>query len=389
MISNACRAAQTFFQRHGVVIGAFAASRLALFAVGLMTQLFIEPASTHGNRLELTHFAALRMWGAWDSEAYVALATHGYDMHAGSEGQANWAYFPAFPMISAAIARLGHLSVFPVMVLVANASFLVALFFIHRLATKAFDGRVADISTALLCAVPGSYIFSSAYTESLFLMALAGCLLALHDRRWLMAGAFAALATLTRNLGIGLLLPMGLAAAGPLRSALRGGPAARPASGELMRIAIGLVLPAAALAGFCLYLYHRTGDPFAFATVQKGWGRRLQFPLLRPLLAMKTGIADSDMLSFAAAWVSIGLTVALGFMRRWSLFALALFLTLVPLASGLLTYARYSLVVLPIFLAAAALLASRPAMTQAMLVFLATINGFMMVAWTLDLWLAA
>ena len=68
------------------------------------------------------------------------------------------------------------------------------------------------MTVALLCAAPGSYIFSSGYTESLFLLAITACLLLLRARRWMAAGGFAALAVLTRNLGMGLVLPFAFAA---------------------------------------------------------------------------------------------------------------------------------------------------------------------------------
>jgi hypothetical protein len=59
------------------------------------------------------------------------------------------------------------------------------------------------------------------------------------------------------------------------------------------------------------------------------------------------------------------------------------------MASGLTSYARYCLVVLPLFLAAGRLLAPRPTATLATLIVFATLNGFLMVAWTLCMWITA
>ena len=67
-----------FLVRHRVVIYAFLASRLALLAVGLMTQIFIEPFSSHVSTLHMTEQVALRMWGQWDTGWYLTLAAHGY-----------------------------------------------------------------------------------------------------------------------------------------------------------------------------------------------------------------------------------------------------------------------------------------------------------------------
>jgi hypothetical protein len=375
------------------VIYAFVVSRLALLAAGLMTQIFIEPFSSHRTPLELTRSAALRMWGQWDTGWYLTLAAHGYASQAGPDGQVNWVFFPAFPGLSALLAQASGLSLFSAMLLISNLSFLAALFLAHRFAREEFDRRTADIAVALICAAPGSYVFSSAYTESLFLLALTGCLVLLRARRWLAAGAFAALAVLTRNLGVGLLLPFAFATAPRLWDLAREAGARRPLSrarlGEGVRMAAGLALPLLALAGFCVFLYFRTGDAFAFVSAQKAWGRSLADPIGRAVSPLLTArLPDGEVVNFAACWLSISLVIALAVMRRWSLCVLAAFLTLLPLASGLTSFARYSLVALPLFLAAAKLLAPRPIETMAVLILLATVNGFMMVAWTLGMWVA-
>jgi len=389
------RPTSAFLVRNRAVVVAFLASRLALFAVGLLTQILIEPFSSHVSPLRLTDAAALRMWGQWDSGWYMTLATQGYATHPGPDGQVNWVFFPAYPMLAAAIAKVTGLSAFTAMILLSNLSFLAALFCLHRLAREEFDQRTADVAVALLCAAPGSYIFSSAYTESLFLLATAGCLLLLRTRRWLVAGGCAALAVLTRNLGMSLALPFAMAAAPGVWTLARDYVAGRPASrrpliAETARVAAGLALPLLALAGFCLFLYLKTGDPLAFVTGQKGWARSFGDPfsrLYRPLLTRNLG--ESDVISFAAGWLSLGMLAALAMMRRWSLLLLGCALTLVPLATGLTSYARYSLVALPVFLAGARLLAPRPTASAAVLMVFATLNGFLMVAWTLCMWITA
>ena len=388
-------AARRFFAGHKAVLYAFAASRLALFAVGLMTQIFIEPLSERISGMQLTDSAALRMWGQWDTGWYATLATSGYAAHPGPDGQVNWVFFPAFPMISAGLAKISGLPVFTAMLVVSNLSFLAALFLIHRFAREEFDRRTADLTVALICAAPGSYIFSSAYTESLFLLGLSGCLLLLRARRWLAAGGFAALAVLTRNLGVGLLLPFAFAAAPGLWTlgrpllAQRAGNW-RPFLREAWRVVAGMALPVLALAGFCLFLWRRAGDPLAFVTAQKAWGRSLEFPLVRAIAPLASGqLPEGEVISFAACWLSLALVVALALMRQWSLCVLAAFLTLVPMASGLPSYARYCLVALPLFLAGANLLAPRPAAAGAVLIAFATLNGFLMVAWTFGLWVTA
>ncbi len=359
--------------------GIFLASRLALLAIGLLTLAHIRPLTVSGNPLHLDPQQALSLWGAWDTGWYMDLALNGYQSAPGADGQANWAFFPALPTLAAGLAHLTGLSPFVAMVAISNLAFLLALVLVHRLASREFDDRTADLTVTLLCVAPGSYIFSAAYTESLFLAGLAGALLLIRSHRWIAAGLAIGVAVLTRNLGVGLLLPYGYAAL----ERLRGG--ARPP--EWGRIVIGGLLPFGALLGFMAYLQARTGDFLAFVHIQQAWHRSLTAPFSALVLGLlhPSTVLDGDLLSLAAAWLAVGLLVTLAVMRRWRLLSLAVFLTLVPLATGLTSFARYALVIAPLWMAAASLLSARPRAATAVIAILAMINGFMMVAWTLAL----
>ena len=148
-----------------VVFQSFLVSRLTLLVIGLLTQIHIRPLTVAGNPLRLSDTQALNIWGAWDSGWYVDLALNGYQRAPGADGQANWAFFPAFPGLAAGIGRLTGLAPFHAMILISNLSFLAALLLIHRLARAEFDRKTADLAVVLLCVAPGSYIFSAAYTE--------------------------------------------------------------------------------------------------------------------------------------------------------------------------------------------------------------------------------
>jgi hypothetical protein len=140
-----------------------------------------------------------------------------------------------------------------------------------------------------------------------------------------------------------------------------------------------------------LYLRARTGDALAFFHIQKGWRRGLEAPFSALLdgVLHPSRTPDPDLLSLATAWLAIGLLGALAAMREWRLLSLALFLTLVPLATGVSSFARYALVILPLWLVLARMLADRPRAAMTCVAALATLNGFMMVSWTLALPVAA
>jgi hypothetical protein len=114
----------------------------------------------------------------------------------------------------------------------------------------------------------------------------------------------------------------------------------------------------------------------------------LRNPLRDPLtylIAPRALADDNNLVSAAFVYLSFALIATLALMRKWALLALALFMALVPLSTGIFSYARYCLVMLPLFMAAAKLLADRPAAAHATLLVLSAMNGFMMVAWTLGL----
>ena len=313
---------------------------------------------------------------------YVGLAKHGYQSVAGPDGQANWAFFPAYPALAAGISSVTGLSVFEAMLVISNLSFLAAMGLLHRLACAEFDRKTADLAVILLCVVPGSYIFSAAYTESLFLLCLTGAFCMIRSRKWMAAGTVAAAAVLTRNLGVGLLLPYAWAATDRLfRDKPEGRPAPRPA--ELLGIVAGVLPPMFALAAFMLHLRSRTGDALAFVHVQKAWGRSFGDPisgLLHP-----DRVPEVNAISFVVAWIAIGMLARLIFMRRPLLLVLALFLVLVPLTGGVASFARYALVIFPLWLVLANALAARPRAAVAVISVFAMLSGFMMVAWTLAL----
>ncbi|AVQ01215.1 hypothetical protein B7G68_04670 [Caulobacter segnis] len=374
---------RAFHDRHAVVIWSFLASRLMLLAVGLLTLVNIRPLTNTGNALSQSAHQVLNIWGASDSGWYLDLATNGYQLVPAANGQANWAFFPAMPGLAAGLARLTSLTPFEAMLVVSNLSFLVALILVHRLARQAFNVKTADVTVVLLCVAPASYIFSAAYTEALFLASLTGALLLIRDRRWLAAGLVAALAALTRNLGLALLLPYGWA----VLERWRARDQAPLGRAESVRIVLGGLAPIAGVALFLLHLKSRTGDALAFLHIQKTWGRSLEQPFAALVqgLVHPSSIPDTELLSFAIAWLALGLLLALALLRRWGWLLLSAVLVLAPLATGVTSFSRYALVVLPLWMVAGHLLSERPRSTMVTIASLAMLNGFMMAAWTLAL----
>lgn len=381
----------------GYVIAFFLASRLWLEAIGILTQTLIQPYLNVDHGPVYSSHPWLSIWGVWDTGWYVGLASHGYDaepLAAGAlVGQANWAFFPAYPMISALLSDLTGLPLFPAMVILSNICFLSALLLIRRETEEEFGRPAARVTVALLCVMPGSYVFSSAYSESLFLLAIATVLMLVRRRLWLAAGIAAGAATLTRNVGIGLALPILFAGWQDLLGILPRTWTRTPGRADLangkagLRIVAAMSIPACASLGFCGFLYLRTGDPLAFISVQHAWHRTIFFPPITLLIPVvfPGWLLSRYGVNFLFAWLSVAMLVPLALWKRWALLALGVFLVLVPLSAGPESYTRYTLTMLPVIMAAGALCAAHPRAAAIAIPALATVNGFMMVGWTLGL----
>lgn len=112
--------------------------------------------------------------------------------------------------------------------------------------------------------MPTAFFLNSIYTEPLFISFSLACIYFARQQKWWLAAAFAALATLTRNIGIILLLFLIVEL--------------YQNSSTTPRSKLFLLLPPAALIGFLLYNLWLTGNLFTFYYSQQLWGREFGYP---------------------------------------------------------------------------------------------------------------
>jgi hypothetical protein len=140
---------------------------------------------------------------------------------------------------------------------------LVATLLVQELATGWWGESAGRRAAVLFCLFPGSVVFSMTYSEGLLLPLAAGTILALERRRWVLAGALAALATTTEPDALAI-IPLCLVAAGLAIHRRRQWRA--------------LAAPALSLTGvgaFAAYLWAHTGTPLAtYHTQHYGWGEK-------------------------------------------------------------------------------------------------------------------
>ena len=186
---------------------------------------------------------------------------------------------------------------------------------------------------------------------------------------WTLAGAAGFLASLTRPVGVLLVLPLALDYWRSRREAHR------PIS---TRVA-WLGLAPLGLGVFAGFNYALTGNALAFARIQASW--RPGFD--SPVKVLANGLGSADVPTCFSAWMTLVAALLLAvFARRLGLayFVLGFALILVPLAGGLYSMPRYLLAVFPIPILLARL-GARKSVDEALTLGLALLQGFLMVFW--------
>jgi hypothetical protein len=160
---------------------------------------------------------------SWDGRWYLELVRLGYPDNVPAnityeQTEARAAFFPMYPGAVRAVDALlpggdTAAALFLNFVLGGIAVVLVGL-----MARRVFSSSVAAKAMVLFAVFPGSFVLSFAYSEALFIVLAAACLLLLIDEKWLLAGLAAALATATRPNGVAVVFACLVASAIAIRN---------------------------------------------------------------------------------------------------------------------------------------------------------------------------
>ena len=202
----------------------------------------------------------------WDARWFLQISLHGYE-----EVPQAAAFFPVYPAVVHGLTWVtGSELVAGVLIsLVAGG---VAAWVLAQLARPLLGERGAHDVVLYFALYPIGFVFTSLYSEGLFIALAAGSFLAATRGRPLLAGVLGGLATGTRLMGLALLPALVLL--------LWRGRDPR----SLARLAPLLLLPAA-VGLYALYLDWAIGDPWAFTSAQADWNRNGS--VLGPLEGLK------------------------------------------------------------------------------------------------------
>ena len=222
-----------------------------------------------------------QQWGRWDALQFVFIADNGYTYRKA-------AFFPLYPFLIKGVKHLTHNNSLVAGMLIANLAGFVMLVVLYQLVSEEFGKESAQRTVLYLSMFPAAFFLMAAYNESLFLCFTLMLFYFMRHKHWWLAGICGFFAMLTRSVSILLVVPF-------LYEYLR------QHQFQLRKIRFDILsislIPVALLiyGSFC---YYRFGDFFAFADTQIYWSRHLVFPGYNLLLALKTIVHSSGILSF-------------------------------------------------------------------------------------------
>ncbi|MEO8882894.1 MAG: hypothetical protein ABI377_05690 [Devosia sp.] len=311
----------------------------------------------------------------WDCQWYVILAKSGYDPFPvpGTIDAGNWAFFPLFPMIVGGLYAVIHGQVMTIATAVSIAFSVAAALVAWPLLER--NIRAYTLYCAFLLCGPFSIYFTSFLTEVLFVLLTNCIMLALRRSNYLAAGAFAALLSATRIVGVFMVFAIVVQYLTNYRAR---NASWRDLPAHLWRqpeIVLAVLLTPLGLFGYMAYLHFYMGDALAFSHVQRAWGRVPGNPFYYLWNAL-TDWPRSGFWPSTGQWlglsviVGLAATALLAVRRQYAMALFCLICLIVPLSLGLASMLRFVTALSPIVLVVITLLA------RSRLVYVASLLGF-------------
>ena len=355
----------------------FVATRVPLMLIAPVAAIVI--GQRQGHHFSTEHGILLDVWGRWDAQHYLSIATTGY------HGK-DIAFFPLYPFLVNVFGNLigDHLIAGLV---ISNVAFFAALAYLYALVKLEFgDANVAYHAIFYIAIFPTAIFFSAVYTESLFLLLTVASVYYARRGNFITSGIFGALASMTRVEGVLTALPLAY-------EVWRAWSERRGTT--LARGAVGLALVPLGLVSYMFYLYALQGDPMAFSKVQAEWDRHFAPPWVSiantvhaiAISPLNSNVANHVIELFFTGAFLILMVVAFRTLRPSYAWYFAASLLMPMCTASLMSMPRFVLVVFPAFMLLA-LWGRRPSVNSALVSFFLPVLGLFTVLFADWYWLA-
>ena len=142
-------------------------------------------------------------WLRWDAASYLQIASRGYSLDDGTA-----LFHPLYPWLGRVVGYLLGGNMMAGLFVVSSVCGLLFLILFERLARLDLPPDEARRASLYFVHVPVAFVLFAPYTESLFLLCSVMVFLMARGGAWWFAGLSVALATLTRQQGIFLSIPL-------------------------------------------------------------------------------------------------------------------------------------------------------------------------------------
>ncbi len=144
----------------------------------------------------------LSPWVRWDALWYQRIVTQGYSA---SDGTTQ--FHPLYPWLTLPLVRLG---IFPTASLLIISSLAGIALYYSFFKLSRYDLSLPDALYALFlfALAPPAFILFAPYSEAVFLLCAVLCFIFIRTKTWWLAGIMGGLATLTRQQGLVLFIPL-------------------------------------------------------------------------------------------------------------------------------------------------------------------------------------
>ena len=238
-------------------IGAvFLISRLAYGIVSYLSARFVPyggffPYKELLQDYHLPYF--IYSFGNFDGIHYIQIAKKGYDQY-------EQAFFPLYSLAIHYVSPIFARNYLVTGLIVSNVAFVVGLSFFSKYLKEALAVKNIRWITLFLIFFPTSFYFGSIYTEGLFFALFFSSLYYLYRKQFLIAVFLAVLCSLTRLMGVFLIIPF-------LFYFIRG----KRMFFSVKELAV-IISPVIGLFIYMIYLWKSVGDPLFFLNAQPAFG---------------------------------------------------------------------------------------------------------------------
>lgn len=276
----------------------------------------------------------------WDCYWYKAIIYNGYSKHAPNSEEANWAFFPLFPLIAKSMINAGFSYVSSAIIFNQILN-LITVFILYDYLKRICSAQVANWGIIFFVFSPVTVYFFSPYTEALFMFLSIVTVNLIQRKLFLLAALTCTLLVSTRIVGIAM--PLVLMYAYTKKYISNSGKKLSNAK-FIIPLILLFILSIAGLLIYMLYLKQITGDFLAFYHVEKTWGRTEISGWLNPPLAIIRLLSRSSLSDLCFLVLTIWVSYYLYKSRLYKELIFFVGCSLLPIATQTLySYSRYTL----------------------------------------------